>query len=747
MTSEEPAPRFLDPGSPVTPSWPAIEHPPSTSPNILVVLTDDVAFGASSTFGGPIATPTLDRLANEGLRYTRFHTTALCSPTRGALLTGRNPNTINLGNVTNLSTGFEGFNSVIPDSAATVADLLRQAGYATAMFGKSHLTPEWEQSAAGPFDRWPTGLGFDYFYGFLNADTSQWEPSLVENTRFLEPTYDDPNYFLERDMADRAIDWIGNVKASDPARPFLVYYAPGTAHAPHHAPAEWIERYRGAFDHGWDQERERTFTRQRQMGIIPMGTRLTPRPEAVPAWETVSPERRRIALRFMEAYAGAITYLDAQVGRLLDALEASGELDNTLVVFIQGDNGSSAEGGLEGTLYEQSMINIAEEPLQFMLDNLDEIGGPRMYNNIPVGWAWAMSTPHQWYKQVASHFGGMRNGMVISWPARIKQVGGIREQFHFVTDVMPTVLAAAGVTPPVSFAGVMQQPIDGIDMTYSFDDPAAPGRRTRQAFSMMQHLGYYEDDWFVNTTPLSMPWQASQRRGAEDGSEREWELYHLGEDFSQAVNLADSLPEKLSGMQEAFWAEAARTRLLPIHSSYGAAQAGRPSLGKPRTEFAYLPGTTRISQDAAPDTVGRGFTITAELDLDDAASSGVILAQGGRFSGFSLYLDEGRPVFHYNAMPWRRSTVAADEPLRPGKREVSFRFVPSEPRPGAGGTGTLSVDGAVVAEGPISHTLFRWISHTEGLDVGRDSISPVSDDYNSPAVLPSGLRRVRFTID
>lgn len=744
----ETPPRFLEASSPLSPSWPAIDHPSASSPNILLVLTDDVAFGASSTFGGPIATPNLDRLASEGLRYTRFHTTALCSPTRGALLTGRNPNRINLGNVTNLSTGFEGFTSVIPDSAATVADLLRDAGYATAMFGKSHLTPEWEQSSAGPFDRWPTGLGFDYFYGFLNADTSQWEPSLVENTRFLEPDYANPDYFLEQDMADRAIQWMQNVKASDPARPFFVYYAPGTAHAPHHAPPEWVQRYEGAFDHGWDVERERTFARQQESGIVPAGTLLTPRPEAVPAWDSVSPERQRVALRFMEAYAAAITYLDAQVGRILDALEASGQRENTLVVFIQGDNGSSAEGGLDGTLYEQSMINIAEEPLQFMLDNLDEIGGRRMYNNIPVGWAWAMSTPHQWYKQVASHFGGMRNGMVISWPGRIREGhGGIRDQFHFVTDVTPTLLAAAGVEAPTSFAGVPQMSIDGIDLSYTFDAADAPGRRRSQAFSMMQHLGYYEDGWFANTTPLSMPWQASQRRGAEDGSQRNWELYHLDRDFSQANDLAGSQPEKLSAMQEAFWLEAARNRLLPIHSSYGAAQAGRPSLGKPRKTFTYLPGTLQVPQDAAPDTVGRGFTITAMLQVGEAPADGAILAQGGRFSGFSLYLQGGRPVFHYNAMPWRRSTVASSARLAPGKRELSFQFTPAEARPGAGGVGTLRVDGEVVAEGPISHTLFRWISHTEGLDIGRDAISPVSDDYASPAALPAGLEWVRFSVD
>lgn len=741
------SPRFIKPGDPLQLRWPGIVKPREGAPNILVVLTDDVGFGSSSTFGGPVPTPTLDRLARNGLRFNQFHTTALCSPTRGALLTGRNPNQIQLGNVVNLATGIDGFTSVIPKSAATVAQVLAASGYATSMFGKFHLTPEWEQSSAGPFDRWPTGLGFQYFYGFLNADTSQWAPSIVENTSFIEPPYADPDYFFERDMADKAIDWLRTQRAQAPDRPFFMYYAPGTAHAPHHAPKEWIEKFRGQFDQGWDVQREQTFARQKQLGVIPPQARLTPRPEAVPAWKGLTPEQKRIYARFMEAYAGAVSFMDAQVGRILDSLERSGQLENTLVIFIQGDNGGSAEGGLDGTMFEQSMINVTAERLEDIGRHTDEFGGPTMYNNYPVGWAWAMSTPFQWYKQVASHFGGIRNAMVVSWPARIKQVGGVRSQFHFVTDVAPTVLAAAGVPAPKEFNGIEQLPIDGVDMSYAFDQPSAPSMRKTQAFSMMQHLGIYHDGWWAGTTPLSMPWQASQRLGATDGERRRWELYDLSSDFSQSRNLAPKMPEKLAEMERLFWSEAERNRLLPIHSSYGAAQAGRPSLRGDRREFEYFQGATRISEDTAPPTVGRSFTISADLVVPTTGGRGVILAQGGRFSGFSFFVEDGRLVFHYNAVPPHRSTVTANQAMAAGTRRVAVQFVSDSGKPGDGGTATLSVDGTVVGSGRIDRTLFRWISHTEGLDVGHDSITPVSDAYQSPARFDGVIDRVRFTLD
>ena len=739
--------RFLAPAARPTLAWPSLARPGADAPNVLLILTDDVGFGATSTFGGPVPTPTFDRLAQRGLRYTQFHTTALCSPTRGSLLTGRNPNTINLGNVVNLATGFDGFNSVMPKSAATVAQLLAAHGYSTAGFGKWHITPEWEQSLAGPFDRWPTGLGFQYFYGFLNADTSMFAPSLIENTTPLEPPYDDPDYFFERDMADRTIGWIRQQRALDPARPFFVYYAPGTAHAPHHAPADWIARFRGQFDHGWDQQRARTFERQRSSGIIPKNARLTPRPAAIPAWKDQSEDQKRVAIRYMEAYAAALAFMDAQVGRILDDLEQHGQLDNTLVIFIQGDNGPSAEGGLEGTLYEQSMINIVKEDLADTVQRIDEIGGPAAYNNYPVGWAWALSTPFQWYKQVASHLGGIRNGMVISWPKRIRDAGGVREQFHFVTDIAPTVLRAAGIEPPNEFNGVAQQPVDGLDLSYTFDDPGAPTRRTVQAFSMMQHLGIYADGWFAGTTPLGMPWEASQRRGASAGDQRQWELYDLRNDYSQSRNLARRHPGKLQELQQLFWAEAERNRMLPIHSSYGSAQAGRPSLAAGRNQFDYGPGTVRVPQDAGPPTVGRSFHIRADIVVPDGGANGVIVAQGGRFSGFSLYVHQGRLRFHYNAVPPHRSTIVASEALPPGRHRIEFTFAAESPAPGTGGIGRLVVNGQPVAEGPIASTLARWISHTEGLDVGSDTITAVSEDYAAPARFNGQVEKVTFWLD
>ncbi len=739
--------RFLGPADQPTLAWPSIARPDPAAPNVLLILTDDVGFGASSTFGGPVPTPTFDRLAQRGLRYTQFHTTALCSPTRGALLTGRNPNKINLGNVVNLATGFDGFNSVLPKSAATIAQLLATNGYATAAFGKWHITPEWEQSLAGPFDRWPTGLGFQYFYGFLNADTSMFAPSIIENTTAIEPPYQDPDYFFEKDMADRAIGWIRQQRALDPQRPFFAYYAPGTAHAPHHAPKDWIERFRGKFDHGWDEQRTRTFEAQLRTGVVPKNTRLTQRPGAVPAWSAQTPEQKRVAARYMEAYAAALAYMDAQVGRILDDLEQQGQLDNTLVIFVQGDNGPSAEGGLEGTLYEQSMINLVREDIADMVRQIDEIGGPSTYANYPVGWAWAMSTPFQWYKQVASHLGGTRNGMVISWPARIRDVGGIRNQFHFITDIAPTVLRAAGIESPDEFNGVAQLPVDGLDLTYTFDDPAAPARRKVQAFSMMQHLGIYADGWFAGTTPLGMPWEASQRRGATAGDQRRWELYDLRNDFSQSRNLAEQHPDKLEALQQLFWEEAERNRMLPIHSSYGSAQAGRPSLAANRKVFDYGAGTVRVSQDAAPPTVGRSFKISADIVIPQGDANGVIVAQGGRFSGYSLYVHDGSLRFHYNAVPPLRATVAATEKLAPGPRSVEFVFAADSAKPGTGGVGRLVVDGRTVAEGRIDATIGRWVSHTEGLDVGSDTITPVSDDYAAPARFTGQVERVRFWID
>ncbi len=731
-----------DSGAPV---WPKPVTAPKDAPNVLLILTDDVGFGSTSTFGGPVPTPTFDALARDGLRYNQFNTTALCSPTRAALLTGRNPQNVNMGNVTNLPTGYEGYTSNIPASAGTVARVLRDGGFATAMFGKSHLTPEWEMGPNGPFDRWPTGLGFDHFYGFLSADTNQFAPNLVEDKRHVEPPRDDPDYTLDHDLADKAIAWIGKEKATTPDKPFFIYYATGTAHTPHQAPQEWLEKFRGKFDMGWDKLREQTFARQKRMGIIPPNAQLTPRPEGLPAWSSLSPEKKKLYARLAEAYAAAIAYSDHQIGRIVESLKKSGEYDNTLIIFIQGDNGSSAEGGVNGTMFEQSMINRYDEPMQYMLDHIDEIGGPTMYNNYPAGFAWGMDSPFQWYKQVASHFGGVRNGMVVSWPNGIKPDGKVRSQFHYVTDVAPTILQATGVKAPEEIDGVEQQPFDGISMAYTFQHPEAPSNRHTQVFEMMQNLGIYHDGWWAGTTPARAAWDVAKNLKV-DLATRNWELYHVDKDYSQAHDLAKSNPAKLKEMQNLFWAEAGKNHILPIHDFSEGAQ-GRPTAAGDRTHFEYLSPMTHIVESAAPPTIGHSWTIKAEVQVPQSPAQGVLVTQGGRFGGYGFYFRDGKPVFHYNAIGPRQYEIAAPDPIGPGSHIVTADFQADTAERGAPGTLTISVDGKPAASGRIDATLFGWVSHTEGFDVGSDTITPVDDSYTiDDSAFTGEIDRVTFDI-
>ena len=487
------------------PTWPSNPAAPKGAPNVLVILTDDVGFGVTHTFGGPVPTPTLDALAKEGLRYNRFNTTALCSPTRASLLTGRLPQNVNMGNVTNLPTGYDGYTTVIPKSAGTIAEILKENGYNTAMFGKNHLTPEWEMSPAGPYDRWPTpGLGFEYFYGFMSADTSMWAPAITENTLAVEPPHNDPNYFFEKDMADHAIKWMKTQQAAAPDKPFFMYYAPGLSHAPHHAPKEWIDKFKGQFDQGWDKLREETFARQKRMGVVPAGTQLSPRPASLPAWNSLTPEQKRVASRLMEVFAATVAYSDNQAARLIDAIRQTGELDNTLIIYIQGDNGSSAEGGLMGLSFEQSAITGRKESFEELASHLDDFGGPKVYSHFPAGWAWALDAPFPWWKQIASQAGGVRNGMVISWPKRIDDKGGLRSQYAHVSDVMPTILEAVGIAPPETLGGVMQQPVDGISLMYSFSQPKAPSARPNPALrddGKFRHLQGRLDGGYASQAP------------------------------------------------------------------------------------------------------------------------------------------------------------------------------------------------------------------------------------------------------
>lgn len=712
------------------PAWPEQAKAPKGAPNVLVILTDDVGFGVTSAFGGPVPAAGFERLASEGLRYNRFNTTALCSPTRASLLTGRLPHNVNMGNVTNLPTGYDGYTTVIPKSAATIAQILKDGGYNTAMFGKNHLTPDWEMSAAGPYDRWPTGLGFEYFYGFLSADTSMWEPSIVENTRAVKADIAKPGYHFEADMADKAISWMREQHAAAPDKPFFMYYAPGLAHTPHHAPKEWIERFRGQFDMGWDRLRETIFVRQKRMGIIPANTRLSPRPASLPAWDSLDDRRKRVYARLMEVFAASVAYSDAQTARVIDEIRRSGEFDNTMVVYIQGDNGSSAEGGLGGLAFEQSAITGRTEAFEELADNLDAIGGPEMYNHFPAAWAWATNAPFPWWKQIASQAGGVRNGMVISWPRTITEKGGLRSQYAHVSDIMPTVLEAAGIAAPATFGGVGQKPVDGISLRYSFTAPGAPSARRTQIYEMMENFGIYHDGWMAGTLPKRAAWDAGAGRDRKldiGPDQRDWTLFNLDRDFSTASDLSKSNPAKLKEMQDLFWQEARRNNVLPIHD-YSQGTQGRPSLGRGRTRFSYPSGVTGLHEDAAPHLMGNSFTIDAKVDVA-ADGSGVIVAQGGRFGGYSLYLRQGVPTFHYNAVGRDQFTVRGNAPLAPGRHVVSVRFQADRANPGTPGVATLLVDGQPIGSGRLGRTVAGWLSHTEGLDIGQDTITPVSSDY------------------
>jgi arylsulfatase len=725
-----------------TPDFPAEIKAPKGAPNILVILTDDVGFAASSTFGGPIPTPTMDRLAQNGLRYTQFHTTALCSPTRAALLTGRNHHSNATGVIMELATGFPGYNSLMPKSNGTFAEVLQQNGYNTAWYGKNHDVPDWHSSQAGPFDLWPTGLGFEYFYGFLGGDTSQWAPALYENNQPIEPPHDDPNYFFEKDMADHAIERVRMLHAVAPDKPWVVYYAPGTAHAPHHAPKDWIAKFKGQFDMGWDKMREQIFARQKAMGIIPADTQLTPRPKEIGAWDSLDADHKKLFAHMMEVYAAALSYCDTQMGRIIDAIEDEGELDNTLVIYIQGDNGASAEGTPQGLLNEMSIFNGIPEDFKQLMAHMDDLGGPMTFNHYPVGWAHAMDTPFQWTKQIASHFGGTRNDLVISWPARIKDKGGIRTQFSSVIDVYPTILEAIGIQSPSMLNGVPQKPVEGISMVYTFDDPKVSSRHRTQYFEMLGNRAIYNDGWVAATTPPVPPWVMGQQ--APNVNEYNWELYNVANDFSEANDLAAKEPRKLRELQDLFFAEAARYNVLPLDNSKieRADVSIRPSLTRGRTEFTYHPGMVRIPEGAAPDFKNKSYRIVADVEIPAEGAEGVLITQGGRFNGFGLYLLQGKPVFYYNLVGIDRTSVAAKDALRPGKHTVAVDFKYDGGGIGKGGLLTLSVDGKEAASSRLSRTIPFRVSADETLDIGEDTGTPVSEDYRVPFKFTGTLNKV-----
>jgi arylsulfatase A-like enzyme len=715
-----------------TPDFPRAIQSPAAAPNVLLIMTDDVGFGASSTFGGPIPTPTCDALARRGLRYNRFHTTALCSPTRAALITGRNHHTCATGVITEMGTGYPGYNSLMSKKCGTIGEILKQNGWNTAWFGKNHNVPDWQSSQAGPFDLWPTGLGFEHFYGFLGGDTDQWHPALFDGTKPVEPPHDAKDYHLDNDLADKAIGWIREQHSLAPDKPFFVYYTPGLCHAPHHAPREWIAKFKGKFDQGWDKVREETLARQIAQGVAPAGTKLTARPKEIPAWDSLTPNQQRLYARMMESYAACLAFCDHNIGRVVQAVADTGELDNTLIIYIQGDNGASAEGTLQGVANEVGVAaNGVVETEEYLLSMLDEIGGPLTYNHYPVGWAHAMCAPFQWTKQVASHFGGTRNGLVVSWPGRLKQAGQIRPQFCHVIDIAPTILDAAGVAEPAMINGVRQTPIEGASMVPTFADAGVTTQHPTQYFELIANRGIYHDGWLANTAPQKLPWAPpGVVTKPEDFA---WELYHVAEDFSQADNLAAKHPEKLRELQALFDVEAKKYNVYPLDSTFAerADVSIRPSPTRGRTSFTYFPGTFRVPEGSAPDLKNRSYRMTAEVEVPAGGAEGVLATQGGRFGGWGLLVIDGRPEFvhAFSNQKQHKYRVASGERLAPGMHTIAFDFAYDGPGMGKGGTGTLSVDGRQVAQGRIERTIPLRISLDETFDVGRDTGTPVVEDY------------------
>ncbi|AGA27070.1 arylsulfatase [Singulisphaera acidiphila] len=729
-----------------TPDFPQPIQAPSGAPNILLVLLDDVGFGASSTFGGPCPTPTLEALAKRGLRYNQFHTTALCSPTRAALITGRNHHSTHTACIMEAGTGYPGYDTVMGKDTATVAELLKQNGWNTAWFGKNHNVPDWQSSQNGPFDLWPTGLGFEHFYGFVGGDTSQWRPATIEGTKPIEPYLGNPDYHFDDDIANQAIKWIRSQKAISPDKPFFAYYAPGATHAPHHAREEWVAKAKGKFDQGWDKVREETFARQKALGVIPAEAKLTPRPDGIPAWDSLTADQKRVYARMMELYAAYLEQTDHNIGRVVEAIEQTGQLDNTLVFYIVGDNGASAEGSMQGLLNEMTFFNHVPENLKDVLRRVDDLGTWKTYNHYPAGWAHAMCTPFQWTKQVASHYGGTRNGMVVSWPKRIKEQGGLRSQWHHVIDIVPTILDVVRVATPATVNGVAQKPIEGVSMAYTFDNANAPSRRTTQYFEMLGNRAIYHDGWVACTTPPIPPWDPNSA-DIDPITGYRWELYHVANDFTQADDLANKLPNRLKDLQLLFYTEAAKYNVLPIDNSRTGRMdpAGRPSLTRGRSSFTFYDGMSRIPEGAAPDIKNKSFAIAAEVDVPNNEGAGMIVTQGGLFGGYALYLEKGKPVFHYNFVDVAHTEVAGQQALSPGQHSIRLDFRYDGGGIAKGGEATLSVDGKTVGQGRIERTIPVRLTLDEGLDIGLDTGTPVNLSYDVPFKFTGKIQKV--TID
>jgi len=716
------------------PQFPQPVQAPKGAPNVVLILLDDAGFGQFSTFGGGVPSPTMERLAAEGLRFNRFHTTALCSPTRAALITGRNHHSAATASITEAATGYDGYTAILPRSTGTIAEVLRQNGYMTAWIGKNHNTPTWEASVAGPFDHWANGLGFDYFYGFNAGDMNHWNPVLYEN-RNLVPASTDPSYHLTPDLADHAIAWARKVKSIAPDRPFFLYVAPGATHSPHHAPKEWIDRFKGKFDIGWDKYREETFERQKKLGVVPASAKLTVRSPGLPAWDSLNTDQKRLYARMMEVFAAYGAHVDHHMGRVVDAVKQLPGAENTIFIYIAGDNGASAEGGIEGSVNENLFFNGFPERWQDNLKVIDELGGPKHFNHFPSAWAHAMDTPFQWTKQVASHFGGTRNPMIISWPARLKDKGGLRQQFLHVIDIVPTLYDVIGITPPATLNGVEQRPIEGISFAYTFDNANAKGRRTTQYFELVVNRGIYHNGWMASALSFP-PWEPN--RSGFDPDKQKWELYNVDEDFSQANDLAAANPQKLRELQDLWWVEAAKYHVLPLDwravERLNAELMGRPDLAGNRKTFTYYPGQLGLPNDAAPRILNKSWTLTADLEIPDGGAEGMIITHGGLVGGYGLYVRDGKPTFVYNYLSLDRYAIAGQRPLPKGKVQlkVDFAYKGKAGERGQPAAVTMTVNGAKVAEGQLPKTIPLQISLGEGLDIGMDVGSPVDFTYKLP---------------
>ena len=743
-----------------TPWWPPRIVPPKGAPNILLIMTDDVGFGAPSTFGGVIETPVLDRIANSGLRYTQFHTTSLCSPTRAALITGRNHHVAGFGVVGEAATGFPGYDSIIRKDTGTIGEILKENGYATAWFGKDHNTPFYQASQAGPFDQWPNGMGFEYFYGFIGGDTSQWQPNLFRNTTAIYPFQGHPGWNLTTAMADDAIQYMKQLKEIAPGKPFFVYYVPGGTHAPHHPTPEWIKKIsdQHLFDGGWNKLRDTIFANQKRLGIMPADAKLTPWPKDLPEWDTLSFEQKKLYIKQADVYGAFLAYTDHEIGRVIQAVDDLGELDNTLIIYISGDNGASAEGMLNGTPNEFTTFNGVAVPVKDQFLWYDLWGSDRTFPLYAAGWAWAMDTPFKWVKQIASHRGGTANGVAMSWPGHITDVGGIRRQFSHVIDIVPTILEATGIPAPDTINGIKQRPIEGVSMAYTWNkkNADAPTRHTTQYFEMLGNRAIYQDGWMAVTTPVSLPWELSTATPPDVITGYKWELYNLSEDVTEYNDLADKMPDKLKQMQDVFYAQAKKYDVLPLNNSTLARfMTQRPSATAGRTTFTYSGELSGVPPASAPNILDKDYTITANVDIPEGGGEGMIVTEGGRFGGYGLFLSKGelgvrhgKVVFLYNLLDLKRTIWEGPE-LSAGKHTIVFDFKLDGPGLGKGGTGVLSVDGKEVDRKHMDHTTPIMFPEDEDFDVGLDTLTGVAlveYRYDCPFKFTGKIDKLTFNL-